>query len=86
MLIATSKRTCLVSILLRYSVIHYYIHTKLFKMSTTFTLNTGAKIPAVGLGTWQSGQYLVTLPTTRMRGILILYQTKDKSRPQWLTR
>jgi hypothetical protein len=29
-----------------------------FRMVTTHTLNTGAKIPAIGFGTWQDGTML----------------------------
>lgn len=48
---------------------------------TYFTLNTGAKIPAVGLGTWQSGQSTECLKSF----VLLLmcpfsYQSQARSR------
>jgi hypothetical protein len=34
--------------------VHRSIHNQLPHNMTTFTLNTGAKIPAVGFGTWKA--------------------------------
>lgn len=59
-------------------------------MATTFTLNTGAQIPAVGLGTWQSGQYSVAAAAQDWSNMTmcaddIALQTQDRSRRRWLT-
>ena len=36
-----------------------HIQTQQLRRMTTFKLNTGASIPAIGLGTWQGTNYLL---------------------------